>query len=75
VYEEFVLNKTRDSIYLDMFDHTMLESRFVEYFKPGGYMDSTILDLQCRLWGEERDDRIILSQSAAVSTNSTYFMF
>ncbi|PUZ66749.1 hypothetical protein GQ55_3G357900 [Panicum hallii var. hallii] len=28
-------------------------------------MDSAILDLQCRLWGEERDDRIILSQSVA----------
>jgi hypothetical protein len=57
-----------------MFDHTVSESRFVECFKLGGYMDSAILDLQCRLWGEERDEIIILSQSANVSTNSTYFM-
>jgi hypothetical protein len=75
IYQTHVLQRTRDTTKLDILNHQVPESVFVECFKPGGYMSSAILYLQCELWQQEWTDKLILSQKAVVSTFLILFLF
>ncbi|KAL6598201.1 hypothetical protein ACP70R_046366 [Stipagrostis hirtigluma subsp. patula] len=60
VYQKYVIGRTRDQIVIDIFDYRIAESLFVECFKPHGYMDSFVVDLQCFLLSKEWEDKVVL---------------
>ncbi|KAL6890293.1 hypothetical protein ACP4OV_009056 [Aristida adscensionis] len=67
-YKENVAERTRDTIVLNILDHQVSESNYVECFKEKGYMNSSIMFLQCALWNEEWKekaiDKVIFSYNA-----------
>ncbi|PUZ78244.1 hypothetical protein GQ55_1G437700 [Panicum hallii var. hallii] len=65
LYQEHVLDRTRDTVKLDILDHVVVEKYFVECFKPGGYMHSNIFFLQSLLWNREWKGKYILSEKAS----------
>jgi hypothetical protein len=73
LYQEHVLDRTRDTVKLDILDHVVVEKYFVECFKPGGYMHSNIFFLQSLLWNREWKGKYILSEKASVSTLILFF--
>ena len=60
-----VLKRMRDGTVLEYGPDKIVESDFVDCFKPGGRMTSQILHL---LWSEEWRDTIVLKYSSVVST-------
>ncbi|KAL6890179.1 hypothetical protein ACP4OV_008942 [Aristida adscensionis] len=67
-YRENVTERTRDKIVMNILDHQVSELNYVECFKEKGYMNSSIMFLQCALWNEEWKekaiDKVILSYNA-----------
>ena len=73
IYEEHIVQRTRDKIKVDILDQQVSELVFVESFKPGGYLHTSIMYLQCKLWSEEWDDRIFFISKGSCNYFSCSF--
>ena len=67
-YEKHVLKRMCDGTVLEYGPDKIVESDFVDCFKPGGRMTSQILHLVCDLRSKEWRDTIVLKYSSVVST-------
>jgi len=72
LYHEHVISKINScdgrKMILDINDHIVYESTFVNSVKPEGEMNSAVLDAKCSLWKAQYQDRIFLNQQSVVST-------
>lgn len=72
LYRENIVERTRDTIKLDILGHVVRENVYVESFKPCGFLHPSIMYLQCEIWNKEWEDKVILSQKAVVSTSPQF---
>jgi hypothetical protein len=74
-YKEFFFDRTRDHIVLKCDDYEIVESVFVDSFKPNGRMQSNLLHLICAHLSRNLDDAIILNEFSVVSTYPSSWIF
>ena len=70
-----IVDRTRDDIVLKFDDYEIVESVFVDSFKPNGLMQSNLLHLVCNLWSRNLDDAIILNEFSVVSNYPSSWIF
>ena len=69
VYMAHVLERTRESIVVDILDYSIPESTFADCLQPVGHMHTDVFYLQCKLLSKDWKDKVILSWKATVSVS------
>jgi len=69
VYTAHVLERSRQSIVVDILDYSIPESTFADCLLPTGHMHTNVFYLQCELLSKDWKDKVILSRKATVSVS------
>jgi hypothetical protein len=69
VYMAHVLERSRQSIVMDILDYNIPESTFADCLLPTGHMHTDVFYLQCQLLSKDWKDKVILSWKATVSVS------
>jgi hypothetical protein len=69
VYMAHVLERSRQSIVVDILDYNIPESTFADCLLPTGHMHTDVFYLQCQLLSKDWKDKVILSWKATVSVS------
>ncbi|KAL5662857.1 hypothetical protein ACJX0J_022965 [Zea mays] len=64
VYMAHVLERSRQSIVVDILDYNIPESTFADCLLPTGHMHTDVFYLQCQLLSKDWKDKVILSWKA-----------
>lgn len=69
VYMAHVLERSRQSIVVNILDYSIPESTFADCLLPTGHMHTDVFYLQCQLLSKDWKDKVILSWKATVSVS------